>query len=38
MLEELDAENTEDDDDENFRGIAPLYIRLRQHQTSDEGK
>jgi hypothetical protein len=28
-LEELDAENTEGDDDENFREIAP-YIRLRQ--------
>jgi hypothetical protein len=25
MLEELDAENKEGDDDENFRGIAPLY-------------
>ena len=25
MIEELDAKNTEGDDDENFRGIAPLY-------------
>jgi hypothetical protein len=25
MLEELDAENKDGDDDENFRGIAPLY-------------
>jgi hypothetical protein len=37
MIEDLDAENTEGDDDENFRGITPLYIRLRQHQNSDEG-
>ena len=29
MIEELDAENIEGDDDENFRGIASLYIRLR---------
>jgi hypothetical protein len=31
MLEELDAENTEGDDDENFRKVALLYTRLCQH-------
>ena len=29
MIEELDAKSTEGDSDENFRGIAPLYILLR---------
>ena len=33
----LDAESTEVDDNENFRGVAPLYICLCQHQTPDKG-
>jgi hypothetical protein len=37
-LEELDAENTEGDDDENVRGVAPLYISVCANiQTPDEG-
>jgi hypothetical protein len=31
MMEELNAKNTEGDDDENLEELPPLYIRLRQH-------
>jgi hypothetical protein len=35
MPEELDAENTEGDDDENFQRNCTLYIRLRQHPVKE---